>query len=245
MGNTFEERLCLPFKRKHIQPPTMEPSVEEKLNLVNQCLKKVDTERVFAIEGDAIQLPQNIEIEISEIGTLSFPLSKEQIGVLIEKSETTTFGKNKTIQHSYQFPASRINIKNPDWDQRLDDLLDKICQRMSFLGRIEARLEKMVLQNTGCKFEKNRLIDANVNGRFGTLLIELPSTYTGGQIIIHENHIKNTYVIDLSNESSNTSDEEKLIRFAAYYSDLRNEMLEIQSGCRLFLVYSIFTHQSM
>jgi hypothetical protein len=67
-----------------------------------------------------------------------------------------------------------------------------------------------------------------VDGIFATMIIILPSRYTGGEI--HLTHASETRIVDFS--STKTA-------VIAYYADVLNEMKPITSGYRLALSYNI------
>ena len=66
---------------------------------------------------------------------------------------------------------------------------------------------------------------------FATLVVVLPSPYTGGELVIrHKNHEAR---LDLR------LDEPSEVAWAAFYADCRHEVLPVASGYRLALVYNL------
>jgi hypothetical protein len=71
---------------------------------------------------------------------------------------------------------------------------------------------------------------------FGTLIIQLPSVHSGGELIVYENNGRSKKVIDFGQKDGKS---EFSVYFAAHYADLEHEILEVKSGYRLALVYSL------
>ena len=71
---------------------------------------------------------------------------------------------------------------------------------------------------------------------FGTLIIQLPSIHKGGELVVYDSSKKNKRIIDFGGKSDKSR---YSVHFAAHYADLEHELLEIKSGYRLALVYSL------
>lgn len=67
---------------------------------------------------------------------------------------------------------------------------------------------------------------------FGTLVIQPPSLHTGGELVVYEKNGKNQKRIEFSQNAY-------VYHFAAHYAELEHELLEVTSGYRLALVYSL------
>ena len=74
------------------------------------------------------------------------------------------------------------------------------------------------------------------NRKFATLIIQLPSVYTGGELVVYDQNGDQQKKINFVYWRSKS---EYSMHYAAHYADLHHEMLEVKSGYRLALVYSI------
>lgn len=75
----------------------------------------------------------------------------------------------------------------------------------------------------------------------GTLLVGLPSAFTGGELILRHNGEEAT--IDWATGSATRSPEAETsleLPWVFFYSDVEHEILHVQSGHRLTLAYDIF-----
>ena len=87
----------------------------------------------------------------------------------------------------------------------------------------------------GGHFLKHRDTEKEKN-MFGTLIIQPPSTHTGGELVVYENDDRSNRVIDFGQKKGKS---ESSVHFAAHYADLEHELLQVKSGYRLVLVYSL------
>ena len=65
---------------------------------------------------------------------------------------------------------------------------------------------------------------------FGTLVIQLPSDYKGGQLVVHHQGEKKTF---------DFSDKGWVTYYAAFYADCQHEICEVTEGYRLCLIYNL------
>ena len=71
-----------------------------------------------------------------------------------------------------------------------------------------------------------------VNGMFGTLVVQLPSEYEGGALVVR--HQNKELFYDFSGIDGCTG-----FHFAAFYADCEHEVKEVKSGCRLCIIYNL------
>ena len=76
-----------------------------------------------------------------------------------------------------------------------------------------------------------------VDGMFGTLVIQLPSDYSGGELIVK--HRGEEKVFSFSGLQGSTS-----FHFAAFYADCQHEIKKVTAGYRLCLVYNLLYKES-
>ena len=76
-----------------------------------------------------------------------------------------------------------------------------------------------------------------VDGMFGTLVIQLPSDYSGGELIVK--HRGEEKVFSFSGLQGSTN-----FHFAAFYADCQHEIKKVTAGYRLCLVYNLLYKES-
>ncbi len=93
-----------------------------------------------------------------------------------------------------------------------------------------AEFYKILVYDEGSFFVSHRDTE-KAPGMFATLVIVLPSIYTGGELIVR--HKGQETQLDLY------SPEPSVATFAAFYADCVHEVRPVTSGCRLTLVYNL------
>lgn len=100
---------------------------------------------------------------------------------------------------------------------------------------LKAKIYKLLVYKQGGHFLKHQ--DTEKEKRmFGTLVVQLPSLHTGGELVVYDSTKRFKKVIDFGQK---TGKNQYMIHFAAHYADLEHELLEVKSGYRIALVYSL------
>ena len=116
------------------------------------------------------------------------------------------------------------------WTEDLAQILGRVTSALGVTGQVEAALYKLLVYDTGSFFLSHRDSE-KAPGMFATLVVVLPSIYTGGELLIR--HKGRTVRLDLRH------DEPSEVAYAAFYADCRHEVLPVVSGYRLALVYNL------
>lgn len=210
-------------------------------NLLRNTISSGD----FSVSGEAKELPTQLGLFIKNFGIISTPLTEHQANDLIKVSTQAPFGLNhetivdKRVRDSFQINPDQIEIQNPDWNQHLNALVQRIATQLGCVNKnVEAKLYKLLLYQKGGHFLKHRDTEKEKN-MFGTLVIQLPSIYEGGTFNVYHKDVIKSYDFGRSTKKAAYS-----MHFTAHYADLEHELLEITSGYRLALVYSLCSSHS-
>ena len=95
---------------------------------------------------------------------------------------------------------------------------------------VAADFYKLLVYDTGSFFVDHRDTE-KAPGMFATMVLVLPSTHSGGELVIK--HLGREVVLDPRPE------EPSEIGFAAFYADCVHEVRPVTTGCRLTLVYNL------
>jgi hypothetical protein len=95
---------------------------------------------------------------------------------------------------------------------------------------VAAEFYKLLVYDTGSFFVDHRDTE-KAPGMFATMVLVLPSTHSGGELVIK--HLGREVVLDPRPE------EPSEIGFAAFYADCVHEVQPVKTGCRLTLVYNL------
>jgi hypothetical protein len=206
---------------------------------LNKILQQVKSE--YSVEGHAYEMPSMPGLEINNFGLIQLPLADPQASELIKMCEQAPFGRNletvldTKVRDSFQLEPKHLKINNPKWNLNLNGLVKRVAQKLACPFNISAILYKMLVYKEGGHFDKHRDTEKET-GMFGTLVIQLPSRHTGGQLIVYENEGEGKMECDFGQkEGKNEFD----VYFAAHFADCEHELLPVTSGYRLVLVYSL------
>uniref|UniRef100_A0A1X7UX57 Fe2OG dioxygenase domain-containing protein n=1 Tax=Amphimedon queenslandica TaxID=400682 RepID=A0A1X7UX57_AMPQE len=106
---------------------------------------------------------------------------------------------------------------------------------MDISSPIRAELYKMNIYCTGGHF-KSHVDTPRSKDMFGSLVVCLPSPFTGGELVTRHNGRQVTF--DWSRDSNT------LIQWGAFFSDVEHEVLPVGSGHRITLTYNLYYQET-
>jgi predicted 2-oxoglutarate/Fe(II)-dependent dioxygenase YbiX len=142
--------------------------------------------------------------------------------------------KDKTIvdtsvRNTWQLAPTQFQLTNTEWTSFLKEIVGEIRSGLGVNKKIEAHLYKLLLYEPGSFFKPH--VDTEKEDKmFATLVIQLPSDYTGGELIVK--HKDQTHTFDHSKTPCS-------MFYCAFYADCEHELKQVQSGYRLCLVYNL------
>ncbi|MBF0097985.1 MAG: 2OG-Fe(II) oxygenase [Magnetococcales bacterium] len=175
-------------------------------------------------------------LEVEGVGPVAIPCLPIQMEQLIAASTPAPYGRGEQtlldpqVRRTWQIDAGRVRIQGRHWDKTLESIVARITEGLGVDGAVVAELYKLLVYDEGSFFTTHRDTE-KVQGMFATLVIVLPSVYTGGELIVH--HQDRQFQFDL--RCSDPSE----AAFAAFYADCAHEVLPVLSGCRLTLIYNL------
>jgi hypothetical protein len=202
---------------------------------LESLLKSVKRPGDFCAHG-ALPLPLPM-VEVDGVGMLSFPLPSPQIAALIAAAERAPYGRGEetvldtSVRRVWQIDAARVRISGKSWVPSLGRILAEAGRGLGCEDEaIRAELYKLLVYDPGGFFLAHRDSE-KAPGMFGTLLLQLPSPHTGGELRIR--HGSREVCIDLSAIDGSE------IGYAAFYADCQHEVRPVESGHRVCLVFNL------
>ena len=205
----------------------------------------------FATSGSFSPLPLHSGLTVSGVGSLAFPLLPAQCRSLISVAAPSPFGQgtrtllNPTVRKSWQIDAAAITL-DAAWEEcLLQTILPRVCAELGLAWDASAsttsfssitytaRLYKLLIYEQGGIFAPHRDSEKE-DGMFGTLVVVLPSQYTGGVLVVE--HAGQTKAIDLSEGEGWRS-----WAYAAFYADCLHRVEKVTSGYRVALTFNLCT----
>ncbi|RLN94033.1 hypothetical protein BBJ28_00023627, partial [Nothophytophthora sp. Chile5] len=187
--------------------------------------------------GAADVLPALPGLVVDGVGPVSLPLPAAQARKLIAQCRKLLFGQDlvdaKALK-SWQLHPDHMDLTNVAWDSGMEALAEMIGERLGFKGvHLQATLRKLVIYEKGDRVLKHR-DSVEEDGFVATLVVQLPSWYDGGDMVVFNGGGSGRYDFGKTDESAAFASQ-----YAVYTPGLEYEHEEVTSGYRLVLVYSI------
>ncbi len=172
----------------------------------------------------------------SDNNSLTLPvdvMENKNLPEFLEACSTASFGiGGQTITDTTYRDALKLD---PDcfianFELANTTILGSIASIMAVGSSIRAELYKLNVYSTGGPFKAH--VDTPRSPEiFGSLVVSLPSQFTGGALVTrHQGH---TMTFDWSSTPTTT-------QWAAFYSDVEHEVLPVTSGHRFTLTYNLY-----
>jgi streptomycin 6-kinase len=201
-----------------------------------RCLKILKSGGKFASTGSVPFVFPGLDVKA--VGELSYPIPPSQVGSLINVAHKAPFGKgtativDENVRRAWEIEASDVSFKGPQWDKVLKKIIEKIKLDLGLEDyNIGTHLYKMLIYEEGDFFLTHKDTEKE-KGMFGSLVIVLPSKYSGGELLVRFNGEEE--VADFSEATDPYA-----IHFAAFYADCDHEIKPLKSGNRVCLVYNL------
>jgi len=175
---------------------------------------------------------------VKGIGELGYPLNLLQINALIGVAKKAPFGKgtetiiDSNVRSAWEIDGSDLRFKNSVWKKFIIKKLKKIKKKLGIeTHAVTANLYKLLIYEKGDFFLPHKDSEKE-KGMFGTLVIGLPSKFSGGEI--HVRFEGEEEIVDFSIAAENFK-----IPHVAFYADCEHEIKPLLSGHRVCLVYNL------
>ncbi|MEZ5042884.1 MAG: 2OG-Fe(II) oxygenase [Saprospiraceae bacterium] len=177
-------------------------------------------------------------LKVKGMGNIGLPLDLDTAKQMIALAHKASFGKGSktvfdpSVRSVWEVDAEKLSFGNPEWEKTLAKIVKRV--RKSFgieQGKVEASLYKLLLYQEGDFFLPHRDSEKE-EGMFGTLVVGLPASHKGGELIVRHSGMEHTY--DFSADKYLYK-----IPYAAFYADCEHEVKPLTAGYRLCLVYNL------
>lgn len=179
---------------------------------------------------------QTPRLTVDGVGQIAFPLLPVQAEQLIATAEPAPYGRgeativNTDVRRTWQIGPDRVHVGGKHWQATLDRAVALAAQGLGVDDPVAAVLYKLLIYDKGSFFVSHRDTEKQP-GMFATLVLALPSTSSGGELVVR--HQQHEVKLDLAN------DDPSELTYAAFYTDCLHEVLPITAGCRATLVYNL------
>ena len=193
-----------------------------------------DAQTAFSVELTARMDDLNLEVE--GFGPVKFPVTPAKARKLLGLGQPARFGRGEEtltdpdVRDTWEIPKHLIRA---EWDSAaLKDVLATVKEELGLphAAGLTADLHSLLV------YEPNQFFLAHQDSEkddsmVGTLVVTLPSSYTGGELMVGHNEEWKAY------RGSKTA-----LSLVAFYADCRHEVLRVKSGYRITLTYNLLLH---
>lgn len=199
-----------------------------------EALRTVRRPGDFYTSGTAEMFAPRLEVD--GVGVVSLPLLQVQAEQLIAVAERAPYGRGEQtlvdteVRRTWQIGADRVHIQGRNWAHTLDAIVTRAAAGLGVGEPVSAELYKLLVYDAGSFFVPHRDTEKGP-GMFATLVVVLPSIYTGGELMVRHRDRE----VRLELRCPEPSD----VAFAAFYADCVHEVRPVATGCRLALIYNL------
>ncbi|MEU7632908.1 2OG-Fe(II) oxygenase [Nocardia sp. NPDC049220] len=178
---------------------------------------------------------ENLVIDVDGVGPIRLPVTPAQARRLCEVAGPARYGLREqtlldaNVRDTWEVPRDQVTVDERQWRETLLPMLDVLRAELGLAPDCElsAELHSMLVYETGQFFQRHQDSE-KADGMIGTLVVTLPSAFTGGELVIEQ---QGTKVTDRG------SPEE--LSFVAFYGDCEHEVLPVTDGFRITLTYNL------
>jgi len=193
-----------------------------------------DAQTAFSVELTA--RTDDLSLEVEGFGPVKFPVTPAKARKLLGLGQPARFGRGEEtltdpdVRDTWEIPKHLVRA---EWDGAvLKDVLATVKEELGLpngAGLI-ADLHSLLV------YEPNQFFLAHQDSEkddsmVGTLVVTLPSSYAGGELMVGHNGERKAY------RGSKTA-----LSLVAFYADCRHEVLRVTSGYRITLTYNLLLH---
>lgn len=182
-------------------------------------------------------------LEVEGVGEIAYPINETQAKALIQVAHKAPFGKGSEtivddrVRSGWEIDADKITFKDSRWSRFIQKIISHLKPDLGLEEyTISAHLYKMLIYEKGDFFLPHQDSEKE-KGMFGTLVIGLPSKYTGGELVVRFGKVEET--ADFAADAGDYK-----INYTAFYADCEHEVKPLTSGYRVCLTYNLVQEKS-
>ncbi len=193
-----------------------------------------DAQTAFSVELTA--KTDDLSLEVEGFGQVRLPVTPAKARKLLGLGQPARFGRGEQtltdpdVRDTWEIPKHLVRA---EWTgATLKAILATVKEELGLPNAAEltADLHSLLVYETNQHFLAHQDSEKD-DSMVGTLVVTLPSSYTGGDLMVGHNGEWKAY------RGSKTA-----LSLVAFYADCRHEVLKVQSGYRITLTYNLLLH---
>jgi len=203
------------------------------LEQIGELLSEMGERDTFTARRTAAA--DDLHLEVKDVGRLRFPISRAAAQRLCRVARPARYGQgvetllDKRVRHTWEIPKSRVRIDKRRWNRTLLPVLDTLRGDLGLPEgcKLKAELHSMLVYAPDQFFLPHQDSE-KCDEMVGTLVVTLPSRFTGGAMVVEHQGEKVTYRAT-----------QQRLSFVAFYADCRHEVRPVKDGYRIVLTYNL------
>jgi predicted 2-oxoglutarate/Fe(II)-dependent dioxygenase YbiX len=193
-----------------------------------------DMQAAFSVELTAGL--DDLSLEVEGFGPVKFPVTPAKARKLLGLGQPAQFGRGEEtltdpdVRDTWEIPKHLVRA---EWDSTaLKDVLATVKEELGLphAAELTADLHSLLVYEPNQHFLAHQDSEKD-DAMVGTLVVTLPSSYAGGELMVGHNEEWKAY------RGSKTA-----LSLVAFYADCLHEVLKVQSGYRITLTYNLLLH---
>jgi len=195
---------------------------------------RADAQTAFSVELTAKMADLSLQVE--GFGQVRFPVTPAKARKLAGLGRPARFGRGEEtvtdadVRDTWEIPKHLVRA---GWDDAtLTDILATVKEELGLpnAAGLTADLHSLLVYEPNQFFLVHQDSEKD-DSMVGTLVVTLPSSYAGGELMVGHNEEWKAY------RGSKTA-----LSLVAFYADCRHEVLRVTSGYRITLTYNLLLH---
>jgi hypothetical protein len=189
-----------------------------------------------AFSAELTARAEDLRLEVEGLGAVKFPVTPTGARKLLGLGWPAPFGRGEktvtdaNVRDTWEIPKQLVRAQ---WDDAaLRAILATVRAELGLpdTAELTADLHSLLVYERGQHFLAQQDAEKD-DSMVGTLVVTLPSRYTGGELMVEHNDERKTC------RGSQTA-----LSLVAFYADCRHEVLQVRSGYRITLTYNLLLH---
>ena len=179
-------------------------------------------------------------LKVKGYGVVGLPVNEKAVDSLRPHFSQAPFGKgyktvlDKKVRNCLEIEKGKFNFTNAEWEENLQALTSKAARELGVNDPVKSIPYKLLLYEKGSFFLPHQDTEKE-NGMFATLIIQLPSVYEGGELVMITPDNKKGTVCDLGQNR----DADTKVYYTMHYADIKHELKPVTAGVRMAVAYSV------
>jgi predicted 2-oxoglutarate/Fe(II)-dependent dioxygenase YbiX len=195
---------------------------------------RADAQTAFSVELTAKMADLSLQVE--GFGQVRFPVTPAKARKLASLGQPARFGRGEEtvtdpdVRDTWEIPKHLVRA---GWDDAtLKDILATVKEELGLpnAAGLTADLHSLLIYEPNQFFLVHQDSEKD-DSMVGTLVVTLPSSYAGGELMVGHNEEWKAY------RGSKTA-----LSLVAFYADCRHEVLRVTWGYRITLTYNLLLH---